>query len=42
MPSYRLHPLNPADRIERSDEFLAPHDEEAKVPVLRAAGDAAG
>jgi hypothetical protein len=31
MPYYRLYHLGPADRIERFDDFLAPHDEAAKV-----------
>ena len=31
MPYYRLCHLDQEDRIERFDDFLAPHDEAAKV-----------
>ena len=31
MPYYRLCHLDNEDRIERFDDFLAPHDEAAKV-----------
>ena len=30
MPYYRLYHLGHADRIDRFDDFLAPHDEAAK------------
>jgi hypothetical protein len=31
MPYYRLYHFDQADRIERFDDFLAPHDEAAKA-----------
>ena len=31
MPYYRLYHLGHEDRVERFDDFLAPHDEAAKV-----------
>ena len=41
MPYYRLYHLDPADGIERFDDFLAPHDEAAKAFSLnRLAGHA--
>lgn len=38
MPYYRLYHLNRAERIERFDEFLAPHDEAAKAMSLERLG----
>jgi hypothetical protein len=31
MPYYRLYHLGPADHVDSFDDFLAPHDEAAKV-----------
>lgn len=39
MPYYRLYHLGHEDRIERFDDFLAPHDEAAKVFSLGRLGD---
>jgi hypothetical protein len=38
MPYYRLYHLSHAGRIERFDDFLAPHDEAAKVFSLEKLG----
>ena len=39
MPYYRLCHLDDEDRVERFDDFLAPHDEAAKVFSLGQLGD---